>query len=81
MMKALLYENTIALKDMKVGQIARSEDESKVFACGYFWNKEKGGNDICIMDLCKMNDQYLDSRIEEQRVVILKSTEKIMLTL
>jgi hypothetical protein len=79
-MKAQVQVETIALSEMKIGQIARGLDDKSIFVCGYYRDNENKENRICILDMLKMDDQYTDNRNESQRVILLKPTDKVLLT-
>lgn len=77
-MKAEFLEKYVKLSDMMPGEMAISKCREKFFVCGYYYNKLKTGNDISILELNDLQNQYTDRRDMDQPVLILKRGDRFV---
>ena len=88
-MKAEFLENTALLNTMKPGEVASSLDREQLFVCAHAVipgqqdpdNANITATAIVIIDLKKLNDQYLDHKLDTVPIVSLQKGDKFLITI
>jgi len=80
MLNAEFIEKYVKLSEMKAGDTAISKDRERFFVCGHHYNFLKKGNELSILELNDLSDQYSDKRDMSQPVLILKRGDQFVCT-